>query len=104
MPMNKSTVELIAKGPEFYSSLDEDAFFYWLDKIECVNSWRLGTDSIVLEIDTTNMNEEELRGILALFYRYEMDMKQLKQFMTKENAEWFARPIAYWHNRMFEAS
>lgn len=46
--------------------------------------------------------DNDLRELLALFYRYKIDMKQLRVFLNEQNKEWFyGRPKGYWHYRVF---
>jgi len=43
-----------------------------------------------------------MRELLALFYRYKIDMKQLQIFLNKNNKQWFQdNTKAYWHRRVF---
>ena len=48
------------------------------------------------------MPDQDLREILALFYRYKIDMKQLVVFLNNKNKMWFFDPPkGYWHRRVF---
>jgi hypothetical protein len=82
-------VRLVCKGIYFYSSLDEDAFFEWIKKISYVLSVKGFGEEIYIDIDKSKLVEENLREILALFYRYNIDMKQLEIFLSDENKSWF---------------
>lgn len=97
-----SKVSLVCKGVIFYSIQDEDCFFEWLKKIECIKSISAAGDELYLEIESKDISDEHLRNIIALFYRYKINMKQLQQFLNKENEEWFkGKPKGYWHRRIF---
>jgi hypothetical protein len=42
-----------------------------------------------------------VREFLALFFRYGIDMQQLRCFDTPEYAHWFRATEKYWHGRVF---
>ena len=88
--MNKK-IELIAKRIDYLSSLDEETFFAWLERISCVVEKRGIADELHVYVDQTKLSESDLRELLALFYRYEIDMKQLRIFLNKDNKSWLDR-------------
>jgi len=96
--------ELIVRGPTYFSAGDEKAFFDWLQSIPCVGDigGRYRNLHITLKRQPTDL---QLRELIALLYRYKINMKQLEKFKTKRNAKWFAsNPDAYWHWRIFGRS
>jgi hypothetical protein len=94
-------VELIAKATTFLSQLDETAFFEWLSKISCVSKFTGQDDILYIQITRSKVDQSSLRDLLALFYRYKIDMKQLAIFDRAEFSEWFRRKEAYWHDQVF---
>src|SRR3989338_2643526 len=99
--MNKENI-LICKSVIFYASKDEDAFFEWIKKIACVGSFSGVKDELYLYISSTILEDENLNDLLALFYRYKIDMKQLKRFLNEHNKGWFyENKKAYWHKKVF---
>jgi hypothetical protein len=68
--------ELIFRGPTYYSPGDEKAFFDWLLSIPSVKAvgGKLWDLSITLKRQPSNA---DLRELLALLFRYRMDMKPL---------------------------
>ena len=97
---------LICKRVYFYSSKDEEAFFEWIKKIDCIKeTWAL-RDELYLKVGSSRLSDKSLRDLLALFYRYKIDMKQLSRFLNERNREWFrdgVGPKGYWHRRVFGA-
>ncbi len=92
---------LIVRGPRYFSPGDEKAFFDWLQSIPCVSrvSGQVRDLHIVLKRAPT---DNQLRELIALFYRYRMDIKVLAVFTTSGNALWFAKDeIKFWHKRVF---
>ena len=61
---------------------DEDNFFAWLDKIPAIVEKQGEFNKLYLSIDQIKLNEVDLRELLALFYRYGIDMEQLKTFLN----------------------
>lgn len=98
--MNK--ICLVCKDVEYLSPLDEEQFFGWLNKIECIEEISGVGDSIKIAL-ASKVNDESLREIIALFYRYEVDMTQLQTLLTKTNRHWFfENKEAYWHSVVFK--
>jgi hypothetical protein len=95
-----SFVRLNCAGTQFGSYLDEKHLFAWSEEISCFERW----DGDTLVVRTHDMSEVDLRDILALFWRYQMPMRQLAQFLTERNQHWLAEPSAYWHERVFGAA
>ena len=46
----------------------------------------------------------DLRSLLALCYRYGVDMWQLAKFETAANRSWFRAPRAFWYKAVFGRS
>lgn len=100
--MVKKNSALVCKKVIFYSQTDEDAFFEWIGKIDCIENFYGEGDRLYLELATDDLHDYSLRDLLALFYRYNIDMKQLKRFLNKENRSWFFdNKKAYWHKQVF---
>ena len=85
---------LVCKRVSFCSEQDELLMFEWIRRIKAVNRTEGKGDSIVLHTKR-QIPARDLRELLALFYRYEIDMKQLAQFVTPKNRRWLARPSAF---------
>ena len=93
---------LICKGVRFYSRKDEDRFFEWINNIECIEKFDGVRDELYLYISSHDLHDNDLRDLIALFYRYKIDMKQLVIFLNFKNKEWFFEsPKGYWHRRVF---
>src|SRR5437016_5336138 len=94
-------IVLVCKSVEFGSQNDENAFFEWIGKINCIESILDQGKELYLHINKTTIDEYELRDILALFDRYKVNMKQLAQFLASDNKEWFYDKKSYWYKRVF---
>ena len=99
--MSDDALTLVASGVTYYSQDDETAFFEWLDRLDCVesNQGRLRALFIRLKRSPTR---QDLLELLALFFRYGVDVRQLTRFETKSNRRWLRSPDAYWHRAMFD--
>jgi hypothetical protein len=98
---NVQQILLIAKPLTYYSPLDEDAFFAWLQSIPCVTTVRGVGPELEISIDVARLDEDGLRELIALFFRYGMDMKGLAQFANDGNRHWFLRKDMYWYEHVF---
>lgn len=96
-------IELEACRVRFFSHCDEEAFFGWLDKLLCVENYVGRGDVLIISIAKSAVDEDALRELLALFRRYNLDMKQMRVFDCSEFAEWFRDPRGYWFGSVFGA-
>jgi hypothetical protein len=94
--------KLIIKEPSsFYSYLDEENFFRWLQSIPVVTDVvRVGFD-LEISLDSP-IDEPNLRDLIAVLKRYGVDLKCLRKFVDSSNESWFKNPQAYWYKAVFE--
>ena len=92
---------LECKKNKFYSDIDELLFFEWVKKISCIKNFEGKGSSIFLNVKSKEVSKEELVELVALFYRYIVNMKQLKIFLTKMNNSWFKAKGKYWYKKIF---
>jgi hypothetical protein len=91
---------LIATRVIYYSPNDETAFFQWLGRVDCVEGFEGSGPKLFIDLKRAP-TDDELRDLLALFYRYKIDMRQLAQFDQARRASWFRDPQMYWYRRVF---
>jgi hypothetical protein len=91
---------LVATGVTYYHPNDEAAFFEWLDRMECVDSYRGEIRDLFITLKR-RPTKYDLGELLAFFFRYGIDMAQLARFETKANRAWLRDPQKYWHHRVF---
>jgi hypothetical protein len=94
-------VELEAKEVVFYSDGDEAAFFEWLGKISAVDGSKGVGRVLHISVARDRVDEEALRELLALFFRFGIDMRQLSVFDSDVFATWFRSPTSYWFKAVF---
>jgi len=98
---NKENI-LVCKAVRFYCNKDEDAFFEWIKKIDCIKELSGVGRELYLHICSDVIHEYDLRDLIGLFYRYKVDMKQLQRFLTDENKHWFyENKKAFWYKKVF---
>jgi hypothetical protein len=96
--------ELIIQEGTYYSQADEDAFFDRLNGLRCIKSVRGAPDGLHVALSRTP-TEMQLRELIALLYRYGLDMTPLAALRTERNAAWFAKDRRmFWHARVFGKS
>ena len=98
---NVSRLKITVKGPTYFSQGDENAFFNWLRTIKCVEG--VGGEGWDLHITLARPpGNADLRELIALFFRFGVNMRSLAAFHTVRNANWFAENRkAFWHSRVF---
>lgn len=96
-------ITLICKAVSYYSSLDEALFFDWIKKIPSIKSYDGKHDELYLHFESNQISDDDLRELLALFYRYKIkNMPQLQIFLHESNHAWFAdNKKAFWHKKTF---
>jgi hypothetical protein len=92
---------LTVSGPTFFSARDEGSFFHWLQTISCVESVAGQLTDLHIRLKRPP-SATDLRELIALLYRYQMDMRPLAALKTARNASWFAQDTdVYWHAPIF---
>jgi hypothetical protein len=99
--MTAEIIILKAKGVYFYSDNDESAFFSWLDKIGCIESYRGQGDVLYINIVMKKLDDIFLREIIAIFNRYQIEMSQLSVFKDEIKRPWFSDTQSYWFAKVF---
>lgn len=95
MPLLKCTKVL------FYSQEDELNFFQWIKSIKAIKQCYGVGDTIYLRLAASKLSDRSLRELVALFYRYKIEMMQLKRFSNRDNEEWFKKNAkAFWHKKI----
>lgn len=83
---------------KFYSNQDEDAFFSWIEKINCISSISAAKNELYLDLIDGDLSFEDIHELIGLFARYKIDMKQLAGYKTEKNYEAFLP----WQKEIFE--
>lgn len=93
---------LTCKKVRFYAEGDELSFFNWVKNIKAIKKYYGVGDTIYLKLNTSKLSDNNLRELIALFYRYKIEMTQLKQFLSESNKGWFQKNLqAFWHRQVF---
>ena len=79
--------KLICKRVIFYSQNDEASFFEWISKIKGIKKWEGARDEIHLYLPKSTTSNKCLRDLIALFYRYNIDRRQLQQLLNDKNRQ-----------------
>lgn len=80
---------LVCKNIYFYSMADENRFFVWLSKTHSIEKFVCIKDELYLYLPDRDLNYGEIQDLIAVFYRYKIDMKQLGKYKTVENENAF---------------
>lgn len=80
---------LTCKSIYFYSMNDEAIFFEWIKKISCIQSFSGSGDELYLDLVDKELSYDDIKDLIALFYRYKINMKQLSSLLNEKNKEAF---------------
>lgn len=92
---------LWCKRMRFYSEIDNEIFFEWVNKISAIKKIYHRGNAIGLWVPTNRISRADLREILALFTRYNVNMYQCRRFLTKKNTRWFSSVCRDWFRNIF---
>lgn len=95
-------ITLKAKSIWYYSAIDEELFFHWISKIPALKEFKLVNDETVFYIKSKKISDSDLIEVIALFYKYKINMTQLQIFLNSKNKHWFSdNKKAFWHRRVW---
>jgi hypothetical protein len=100
--VSQANQQLVTELNIFVSQLDEDMMFSWLDKIPRVLGYKGKGIELFIDLKAGEIDDESLRELIGVFFRYELDLFQLKQFETESNRHWFRDPESFWYSKVFE--
>jgi len=86
---------------DFNSSVDEEMFFAWIDKIPCIKSVKGEGKNLYVTLNLEQLNQGCLREIIGICERYQLNMRQLSMLKNSDNHSWFSNPKAYWYEKVF---
>ena len=92
---------LNCKRVTFYSAGDERSFFEFASRIKGVRKIEGVGDEIHIHV-ASRLSDSSLRDFLALFRRYKIEMRPLRQFLTPSNSKWFRDEQKFWFRKIFE--
>lgn len=78
-------ITIILTPMTYYAREDEDAMFYWLDKIKAVKSYKGIGRELHVYFESNKLTKPELRSLKGLFKRYNFEnVSQLDVFQTED--------------------
>jgi hypothetical protein len=92
---------LIIPSATFYSQTDEASFFAWLESIAGVTQVVGDHRGLVATLRSNRLSKVALWNLLALYFRYNLPMKDLARFETPENRTWFRDRKMFWYRGVF---
>lgn len=91
------------QGPTYFSQNDETAMFEWLGRITVIRNVTGEARDLIIRLKRAP-TDNQLRDLLALFFRYQMDMTPLTAMRTAKNESWFSDQGSYWFDAVFKRS
>jgi hypothetical protein len=95
--MSESTNYLTCKRVSFYAPKDEDMFFEWIANLPCIEKFEGAGDELYLDLVDRELDYEDIKDLIALFYRYKINMKQLGRLLNEKNKDAFEP----WRKKIF---
>lgn len=102
MTQQNNIHKLVYRSPKFYSFLDRAMFYEWCRWISCIDQVIEEAGDVSIILKSKELPESELYELIYLFKRYEIDMTQLRPYLTKKNSAFFRKhKNAYWYEPLF---
>ncbi len=89
---------IVCKKVSFYSQIDENMFFEWINSISCIEKFEGAGDELYLILVNRELSYEDMKNLIALLYRYKIKMDQLQPFVTANNQ----MAVAPWRKQIFK--
>jgi hypothetical protein len=93
-------MQIRVEGPTYFSENDETAMFEWLGRISVVQDVTGEGCDLIIRLKRAP-TDNQLRDLLAVFFRYQMDMTPLAALRTAKNESWFSEQDSYWFDKVF---
>lgn len=93
-------MQIRVQGPTYFSQNDETAMFEWLGRMAVLRDVTGEGHDLIIRLKRAP-TDNQLRDLLALFFRYQMDMRPLAILRTTRNEGWFADQGGYWFDAVF---
>lgn len=93
-------MQIRVQGPTYFSQNDEAAMFEWLGRMTFLRDVTGEGRDLLIRLKRAP-TDDQLRDLLALFFRYRMDMRSLAILRTTDNESWFADQGGYWFEAVF---
>ena len=89
---------IVCKKVFFYSQVDENMFFEWINNISCIEKLEGAGDELYLILANRELSYEDMKNLIALLYRYKIKMDQLQPFITENNQ----MAVTPWRKQIFK--
>ena len=86
----------------FYSRGDERRLFQGLGDISAITDVTGVGRGLALKIDVRKLNDEMLRELIALLWRYGISLRPISVLCEKKKFVWISEDKFYWHKNMFD--
>lgn len=96
-------MQVRVQGPTYFSQNDETTMFEWLGRITVVREVTGQARDLIILLKRPP-TDSQLRDLLALFFRYRMDMTPLAALRTDKNQSWFSDCGSYWFEAVYGRS
>jgi hypothetical protein len=91
--------------PAFYSPGDERRLFQGFKEIDCIKRVEGIGRGLNLDITLNCLSKEKLFELIALLWRYQIDVSPLRSLAEKNKKfAWLAGTHFYWHASMFSTN
>lgn len=95
-------MEIKIKLVPFYSKGDEGRLFQGLKDIPAIADIVGVGQSLVFDMDIQQLNDDMLRELIALLWRYGISLRPLSELSSDGKFTWIKNDKFFWYKNMFE--
>lgn len=96
--MNRVTIQEV----RFHSPLDEQFFWFWVSKIDCIKNLQPLNKQMRFEFTSSYIKKDDLFELVYLFKRYKIDLRHLKPWVNHRNSRMLRQYTkAFWYKPLF---
>jgi len=93
--------EFTVRESHYYTYQDEKRFYEWLESIPGVRRVSGGPMGLTIQLADVGLDIDDWADMTALFVRYDIDMRALRDLVTPENEAWIKDPKRFWYSKIF---
>lgn len=95
------TKEFNIRESPYYTYQDEKHFYLWLESIPSVKRVYGGAKGLTIQLTDSGLDIDDWADLTALFVRYGIDMRAMRDLVTPENEAWAKDPKRFWYSFVF---
>jgi hypothetical protein len=95
-------VRIVIEESMYFSKGDEKRFYDGLNAVKAIKKIHGQLSELYLEVALSELHSDDMRELLALFWRYGVSLSFLKEVAVKKNFAWLRDTKKFWYKDLFK--